>query len=151
MRKLGWIGCSVVLLGSLAMAQSGSADEEMIRKLDHDWSTAAQNRDVEKCVAVYADDGMVLGDRVPIAKGKEQIRAVWKQMLSAPGLKISFIPTMVEVAKSKDLAYDVGTYEETVNDAQGNPTTEVGKYVVVWKRQADKQWKVVVDIFNPDK
>lgn len=149
MRKLWWIGCLVILLASLAVAQS--KDEEIIRKLEHDWSAAAQNRDVEKCVAVYADDGMVLGDRVPIAKGKEQIRALWKQMLSAPGLKISFSPTMVEVAKSKDLAYDVGTYEETVNDEKGNPTTEIGKYVVVWKRQADKQWKAVIDIFNPDK
>jgi hypothetical protein len=39
----------------------------------------------------------------------------------------------------------------TVNDAAGNPMTEKGKYVEVWKKQADGQWKVVEDIFNADK
>ena len=72
-------------------------------------------------------------------------------MLALPGVSLSFVPTSIEVAKSKDMAYDVGTYELKLNDPQGNPTTQIGKYVVVWKKQADKQWKVVADIFNPDK
>jgi ketosteroid isomerase-like protein len=49
------------------------------------------------------------------------------------------------------MAYEVGTYEMTVNDPQATPTTVLGKYVVVWQKQSDKQWKVVADIFNPDK
>ena len=34
---------------------------------------------------------------------------------------------------------------------QGTVNTDVGKYVVVWKKQPDKQWKVIADIFNTDK
>jgi len=33
----------------------------------------------------------------------------------------------------------------------GTVNTEVGKYVVVWKKQPDKQWKVIADIFIPTK
>jgi quercetin dioxygenase-like cupin family protein len=32
-----------------------------------------------------------------------------------------------------------------------NGSTEKGKYVSIWKKQPDGQWKVAEDIFNPDK
>jgi ketosteroid isomerase-like protein len=37
-----------------------------------------------------------------------------------------------------------------VNDAAGNPVTVRGKWVGVWKKQADGQWKLVADIGNSD-
>jgi len=148
MQKLCLIGTCVLMLASLALGQK---DEDVIRKLDAEWSAAAQNKDVDKAVSVYADDGSMLPNHGSIATGKSQIREVWAHLLSLPGINVSFAPTKIAVAKSKDMAYDVGAYELTMNDAQGNPTTEIGKYVVVWKKQADKQWKVVADIFNPDK
>lgn len=151
MHKLWLTGCSVLLLASLSLAQKGNSDEDMIRKLDAEWSAAAQSKDVEKTISYYAEDASVLGDRAPIATGKAQVRELWSQMLSSPGVKLSFGPTKIELAKAKDMAYEIGTYQMTVNDPKGNPTSEVGKYVVVWKKQPDKQWKVVADIFNPDK
>jgi uncharacterized protein (TIGR02246 family) len=150
MRKLGSIGCAVLLLTSLSLAQMGGADEEAIRKLETEWSAAAQNKDLEKAVSYYADDAAVMPSNAPIATGKAQIRDVWSQMV-APGTSTKFETKKVQVAKSKDLAYTMGTYEMTTNDPQGSPKTEIGKYVTVWKKQADKQWKVVADIFNPDK
>jgi uncharacterized protein (TIGR02246 family) len=151
MRRLWLISCSVLLLASLSLAQKGNADEEAIRKLDAEWSAAAQNRDVEKTVSAYAEDAVFLPSNAPKAEGKAQIRDAWSHLLGLPGVALTFGPTRIEVAKSKDMAYDVGTYELKVNDPQGNPTTGIGKYVVVWKKQPDKQWKVVADIFNPDK
>jgi ketosteroid isomerase-like protein len=76
-----------------------------------DWSAAAQNKDVEKSVSFYAEDGVLLPNKGAIAKGKAQTREFWAHLLSLPGVKVSFAPTKIEVAKSKDMAYDVGTYE----------------------------------------
>lgn len=149
MRKIWMIGCSMLLLAALSPAQ-GNKNEEAIRKLDAEWSAAAQNKDVEKTVSVYAEDGMVLPSKAPKATGKAEIREFWSHLLALPGIDLTFVPTKIEVAKSNDIAYDIGTYELKANDAQGNPATEIGKYVVVWKRQPDKQWKVVADIFNAD-
>jgi ketosteroid isomerase-like protein len=53
------------------------------------------------------------------------------------------------VAHSRDLAYEVGTFELTLDDAQGKPVKTPGKYVVVWK-QTDGKWRVAADIFNTD-
>jgi ketosteroid isomerase-like protein len=38
----------------------------------------------------------------------------------------------------------------TENDAAGKPMTDKGKYLEVWKKQADGTWKCVVDMFNTD-
>jgi len=151
MRRLGTVGSVLLLLASLSLATKTSTDEEAIRKLDAEWSAAAQSKDVEKSVSVYAEDAVFLPSGAPIATGKAQIRDAWSHLLALPGVDLKFVPAKIEVAKSKDMAYDVGTYQLKVNDAQGNPTTQIGKYVVVWKKQPDKQWKAVADIFNPDK
>jgi ketosteroid isomerase-like protein len=76
---------------------------------------------------------------------------MWAGLMGMPGFSLSFSPTKIDVAKSGDLAYDVGTFELKLNDANGSPTTMMGKYVVVWKKQADGHWKAAADIFNPDK
>jgi len=151
--KLGVLGI-VLLAGigaSFAQKSNGSADEQAIRKLDKEWSAAAQSKDVSKTVSYYAEDASAFPFNAPIATGKEQIQKVWTGLMAMPGFSLSFAPTKIEAAKSGDLAYDVGTFELKFNDASGNPTTEVGKYVVVWKKQPDKRWKVAADIFNTDK
>jgi ketosteroid isomerase-like protein len=43
-----------------------------------------------------------------------------------------------------------GTVEVTVNDAKGKPVTDRGKFVEIWKKQADGTWKCVVDMWNSD-
>jgi len=138
---------------SLSIAQKANPDddEQAIRKLDKEWSAAAQTKDVDKTVSFYSDDASALPFNAPIATGKDQIRQVWAHLTSLPGFALTFGPTKIEVAKSGDLAYDVGTFELKTNDAQGNVNTEVGKYVVVWKKQPDKQWKAIIDMFSTDK
>ena len=151
MRRSAVVLCSVLLLAALLPAIAGASDEAAIRKLDVEWSAAAQSKNVDKTVSFYAEDGSVLPANAPKATGKEQIRAVWAHLLTELKADVSFAPTKIEVSKSGDLAYDIGTYELKVKDPQGQAVTEIGKYVVVWKKQPDKQWKVMADIFNADK
>jgi ketosteroid isomerase-like protein len=37
-----------------------------------------------------------------------------------------------------------------MNDAGGKPVTDKGKYVVIYKRQPDGKWKIVLDTGNSD-
>ena len=69
--------------------------------------------------------------------------------MAKPGFSLHFAPTQIEVAKSKDMAYDVGTFELKLNDAQGAPMTIPGKYVVVWKKQQGGSWKAQDRHFKP--
>ncbi|HWZ81770.1 MAG TPA: DUF4440 domain-containing protein [Terriglobales bacterium] len=135
---------------SFAQQSNPNPDQQAIHKLDVEWSAAAGSKDVDKTISYYADDASAYPFNAPIATGKEQIRQLWEHLVSLPGFSLSFTPSKIEVAKSGDLAYDVGTFELKTNDAQGNVVTQAGKYVVVWKKQKNLKWKAIADIFNTD-
>jgi uncharacterized protein (TIGR02246 family) len=150
-RKMVFAVLLLAITGStVAMAKDTSADEQAIRTLDGAWDKAAQAKDVDKSVSFYADDASMLPPGMPIANGKDAIRAVWTQLLSAPGGALTFAPSKVLVSSSGDMAYEIGAFQATANDAQGKPATSTGKFVVVWRKRGG-QWKVAADIFNDDK
>ena len=153
--RLAFAGCLALLSFTLACQPQAppdtrAADESAVRDLDAQWSKAAAAKDAEGAASYYAEDAAVLPANAPIATGKEAIRGFWKSMVASPGFAVGWKTTKAEVARSGDLAYLIGTYELTVNDAGGKPVNDRGKYVEVWKKQADGKWKVVADIFNSD-
>lgn len=152
--KLAVCGCLALLLLTSACSQqtpadTRAADEATIRDLDAQWSKAAMARDLEATVSYYADDASLLPPNAPIASGKQAIRAIWSAML-VPEVSVSWQVSKVEAARSGDLAYLVGVYQETANDPKGNSVADRGKLIEVWKKQANGKWKVVADIFNSD-
>jgi ketosteroid isomerase-like protein len=54
-------------------------------------------------------------------------------------------------ASAGDLAYGRGRYTLSMSPAGGEPIEDVGKYVVVYRRQPNGSWQAVADIFNSDK
>jgi ketosteroid isomerase-like protein len=134
----------------LASATDTKAIEQALRDLDDQWSATAGAKDLEKTVAFYSEDAMVLPPNASAATSKEAIRRVWQGLLASPGLVISWKTTKVEVAKSGDLTCLSGTYDLTMNDASGKPVDDHGKYVEVWEKQADGKWKCGTDIWNSD-
>ena len=44
------------------------------------------------------------------------------------------------------LGYTNGHYKAQFRDAKGQPQVRTGRYLTVWKQQADRSWKVVRDI-----
>jgi uncharacterized protein (TIGR02246 family) len=142
---------TVVVLGFGIGAAAGTSDEQTIRDLDKEWSRAAETKDAEKFASFYSETGSVMPFNAPIATGRAKVQEVWAQLMAKPGFFLSFAPTRVEVAGSKEVAYDIGIFELKLNDAQGSPMTIPGKYVVIWKKQTGGDWKAEADIFNTDK
>jgi quercetin dioxygenase-like cupin family protein len=82
---------------------------------------------------------------MPVATGSGAIREGTAKMVSSPGFSLQFAPSKAEVSESGDVGYTTGTYQATMNGAP-----EKGKYVTIWKKQPDGNWKVKEDIFNAD-
>jgi len=129
-------------------ADTKSAIEKALRDLDAQWSAAAGAKEIDKTVSFYSDDAIVMPPNAASATTKEAIRALWKDLLT--DAKISWKTKEVEVAQSGDLASLSGTYEVTLNDPTGKEVNDRGKYLEVWKKQADGKWKCVMDIWNSD-
>ena len=122
-----------------------TADEAAIRSLIKEWSAAAQAKDAAKFAAIYAEDAVVMLARAPDMRGIAAIREGIAAMMQDPAFSLSFAAENVVVARSGDLAYETGSYSMTMTGPDKKPATEKGQYVVVWRKDASGQWKVVVD------
>jgi ketosteroid isomerase-like protein len=71
-------------------------------------------------------------------------------MFATPGFLINWQPNKVRVGKSAEMAWVSGTYEVTSNDASGKPINDRGKYLEVWQKQTDGNWKCAADMWNSD-
>ena len=124
--------------------------ERILRDLDAQWSKAAAAKDLEQTVAFYSDDAIVLPPNATSAATKETVRNLWKDLLAAPGLVISWKPSKVKLGHNGAMAWVNGTYELIMNDASGKPINDRGKYLEVWEKQADGNWKCAADMWNSD-
>ncbi len=147
----------LVLAGAFAAAGCGSkvdvnAELQKLLALDREWSqtTPGMTKSLDQFMSYYAPDATVYPPGAPAATGAAAIRALLTPMVQAPGFALQFTPTKANMTASADLGYTAGSYAFTSNDPTGKPTVERGKYVEVWKKQADGVWKVLEDIFNAD-
>jgi hypothetical protein len=44
----------------------------------------------------------------------------------------------------------MGAYQMTTKSPRGQLVEDHGKFLEVWKKQADGKWKVVADVYNSD-
>jgi len=131
-------------------SEKPSGVEQLLRDLDAQWAKAAAAKDVEQTIVYYSDDAIVLPPNATGAATKEAIRNVWKDMFASPSLVFSWQPTRVQVGKSGEMAWVRGRYELTMNDASGKPIDDRGKYLEVWEKQTDGNWKCAADMWNSD-
>ena len=86
--------------------------------------------------------------KVMTIEGKAAIREYVEAAQEIPGFAISWEPQSVHVARDGDMAYMIEHNTMTANDSLGNPVTTYGKVVTVWRKDADGNWKNVVDMWN---
>ena len=122
-------------------------DETAIRDNAKAWAAAAQAKDAEKFVSFYTEDAVLMLPNMAPASGKAAVREAITNFMKDPAFALSFETTKVEVAKSGDLAYELGTYSATSTDQKTKkPVIEKGNGIVVWKKQGDGSWKAHVDV-----
>jgi ketosteroid isomerase-like protein len=123
--------------------------EDQIRQADQDWLLAFAAKDLAKSVDFVATEGSVLAPNSAIATGHDAIRKSFAGFFAVPDLKIEWHPTDAKVARSGELGYTTGFYQMSFNTG-GKTIFDRGKYVTIWKKQRDGEWKVAYDIFNSD-
>ena len=153
------LGLVVGLTGALTAMSSArpvvasevdpDSDAKALTKIDQDWSKAAGAKDLEKVVALYAEDAIVYPPNEPIAVGQAAVKKIWAGFVADAGFSISWKPLHVEVSKSGELGYTTGTYQDTYTGPDGKKVEEKGKYVCIWKKGKDG-WKAIHDTWNTD-
>src|SRR5438105_4934606 len=141
----------VATLSTVSFTQAKpAADVKAIKDTEAAWVKACATKDADKIAAFYTDDAIFIANS-PTVTGKAAITSAWKGMVSDPNFSLKFSSTMVEVAKSGELAYSQGTYALTISDPKTKKSiTDKGKYITVFKKQADGSWKAAADVANSD-
>ena len=130
----------VALLSFACVGTTQAADsklEKAVRDADAEWSKVAVAKDLDKTVAFYADDAVILPPNQPAVTNKDGIRNLWKGFLDS-FIDISWKTARVEVAKSGDMAVLTGTYQMTMKDG----SKDNGKIARYGKRKPTENGKL---------
>jgi ketosteroid isomerase-like protein len=130
-------------------AELSDQDKAAIRKVTDDAVKIATspNADFGEYVKLYyAEDATVLAANAPAVQGRPALQALFS---SFPPLS-EYKPEIIDIDGRGDLAYVRGNYTMTMNPTGAPPVTDKGKYIEVWKRQADGSWKVAYDSWSSD-
>ena len=128
-------------------------DDEKARLLrrDAEWAAlASEGREVERILAYWTDDAVVLAPGVAPIEGKAALREYVRAGLQIPGFRINWTSTDVRFSPDGNLAYMFGRNVVTMNGADGKPTMSAGRAVTIWRRDADGVWRCAVDIWNAE-
>jgi len=107
---------------------------------------AIRQGDAAAIAAAYTEDATLLPPNSDMIQGMAGIMEFWNAAIQM-GVTDAALTT-VDVMGADGLAYEIGKYAMTIQPEGQEPVEDMGKYVVVWKLQADGSWKLHVDIWN---
>jgi ketosteroid isomerase-like protein len=131
-------------LGAPAMSRG----EATIRKLTQDWALACNSKQLDDLVDLYATDALVLRSNVPPVRGNAAIREFFFAALDGGLGEVEMEGLRVELLG--DVAYEAGRCKMLVPFAVGKRREERGKYLIIYTRQKNGEWKASADCWSSD-
>lgn len=149
-----WRWAGALALGSLGLGLwiglgANGADQGATAILDADsaFARATAAKGLEGWLSFFAPDARIFPQGEGVVEGLPAIKAYYAKVGFDPK-ELSWVPAGGEMAASGDLGYTFGNSSWPGADAKGGKVTRTGKYLTVWKKQADGSWKVAADIGN---
>ena len=138
---------SILVFAAMAPSAHATGAREGLLAADKAWAAAYSAKDLSKSAAAVDSQAALLWPNAPAIVGKAAIAKAIADDFSQGNL--SWRATSARVARSGDLGYTLGDY--TLKSASGGGVVDNGKYLTVWKKEADGSWKVLLDMFNTDR
>jgi uncharacterized protein (TIGR02246 family) len=126
-----------------------AAVKTAIEAVNAKFTAATEKGDSATVVALYDANAIAFPPGEPAWNGTAAIAKGFGGMLGAFTIK-DFTLTANDVVVGGDYAAENGSYKMTLVPKKGAAMEDHGKYVVVWKKQADGAWKLYRDIWNTD-
>jgi len=125
-----------------------SRAEAAVRSATQEWVVACNTKHLDDLLDLYIADALVLRSNYPPIRGAASVREFFFGALEAGLGDVEVEPLRLEVAG--DLAYEAGRCKALVPGASGKRREERGKYLWVFSRQTDGEWKLAVDCWSSD-
>lgn len=131
------------LLCALAAALA-PVDGRSLREADAALARSVAQGDPRAFAALLASDAC-FSDGGRLLEGRDRVVDSWKELFLPTGPRLTWVPEVAELSASLDLGYTAGSYRLLTEDAAGHPVVHEGRYVTLWRREADGAFRAVAD------
>lgn len=119
---------------------------QSIEEANIKFGEAFRQGDAVALASFYTDDARLLPPNSEMIQGKEGVETFWAGAFQM-GVKDAILTT-VDVIGMGDLVCEIGKYVLTIQPEGQEAIEDRGKYLVIWQKAADGEWKLHVDIWN---
>ena len=119
-------------------------DETEIRTAERALETALESLDPTAWVYAYTEDAMFVGPGAPAVQGREALLQMAKAMKPLSSVSIKALRT----EGNGNLAYVYGEASWVNGRSPSEGSTTNLRLVIVWRKEADGQWRVAQEILN---
>jgi uncharacterized protein (TIGR02246 family) len=147
---LAGTACAHNGLGSGPEPRDPTAVRRAIEGTLAQFSDAMKREDAGAIASMFTEDGEYMS---PATKGFTRGRAAIEGVFAARFKAARFIDVAITTASVQvvdDTAYEAGTNQLTFQVGEAPPITRTGRYLTVWKHQADGVWRIRFDAIVPD-
>ena len=124
-----------------------STEKQRLLNTDKQFAQMSLDKGAGEAFNYYlADDAMGMSAGQQPVMGRENNYAEMKD--GQEDYTLAWEPQRAEVAASEDLGWTWGKYVLSFIDDEGVEQKRYGKYLNIWERQDDGEWKVLVDMGN---
>ncbi|HSR90540.1 MAG TPA: nuclear transport factor 2 family protein, partial [Gemmatimonadales bacterium] len=133
---------AAIVLSTLACTRAphASVRDELIA-VDRAFDSVVAEKGVEGWVSFFADSGIQMPEGSGNVIGHDAIRRHMSGFFSDTNQKLRWVPDKADASSDGTLGYTIGHWILTVRDSTGQHEAYRGKYLTVWRRQADGSWK----------
>jgi uncharacterized protein (TIGR02246 family) len=143
------VALTVTVQAQSEKSSKSATDKQAIEKLINEYGDAIKSASVEKVLAVFTKDGVLMAPGAPTATGQDQLKGTYEFVFGAIKLDLKF--TILEVTIDKDYAIvrseSAGTTTVLSNN-QSSPDAYRELFVV--KREAGT-WKIARYMYDKTK
>src|SRR5438128_9746704 len=126
---------ALIVIGLAVIAPSAPSqtkDEQAIRALSMQWQQDVAAQNVDKIIALYAPDAIVMMSHTQPARATTAMRRQGAEAVKTPGLKLQWTPTKIELV-SPTVATEYGTYTESFDTPDGTGNEPVN-HDTIWHK-----------------
>jgi ketosteroid isomerase-like protein len=143
--------CLILLLAGCLAGCGDAPDPDFETLVRKHYLAPYKSGDIDEWLAIFADDAVGMHNTVPPLEGIDALRDFGEKVHE--NLRIEQLDVTVdEVRRSGDWAYTRGGYAAlfvpTDAPADAEIPTRHGKYFLLWERQPDGSWKILIDMGN---
>src|SRR5689334_10301020 len=143
------VGFLTVVPAKLLAHHSGDPKlDRAVEKANSEFIVAMKTGDAATIAAPYAEDASFITIDGACVKGRTEIEKMYRDRFARSGLAHSTKINSKKVVVDNDLAYESG-YGEIGVLKDGKLSINGGRFLTVWQRQKNGEWKILRNVVLP--